>query len=124
MLYITLNSITILQFHEFSPLQIVSDDDVLHHYMYVNVCMQAPLYQMNATRPCDVYRDRTLQYIVSSGLHELSAPPTTRRLRGRRNLLPNKSKQAWGLSELYFAPVQKAERPFFPLILANCVMSQ
>ena len=70
MLYITLNSITILQFHEFSPLQIVSDDDVLHHYMYVNVCMQAPLYQMNATRPCDVYRGRTLQYIVSSGLHE------------------------------------------------------
>ena len=78
---------TILQFHEFLPY-----DDV-HHYMYVNVCMQTPLYQMNATRPCDVYRGRTLQYIVSSGLHELSAPPTTRRLRGRRNLLPNKSKQ-------------------------------
>ena len=95
MLYITLNSITILQFHEFSPLQIVSDDDVLHHYMYVNVCMQAPLYQMNATRPCDVYRDRTLQYIVSSGLHEhktVGSSDDASSKRGR-NLLPNKSKQ-------------------------------
>ena len=55
---ITLNGITILRFHEFLPLQIVSDDDV-HHYIYVNVCMQAPLYQMNATRPCDVYRGRS-----------------------------------------------------------------
>ena len=113
MLCITLSSITILQFHEFLPLQIVSDDDV-HHYMYVNVCMQAPLYQMNATRPCDVYRGRssTLQYIVSSSLHELSAPPTTRRLRGR-NLLPNKSKQ--GASVSYILRRCRRQRPFFPL---------
>ena len=106
-------SITILQFHEFLPLQIVSDDDV-HHYMYVNVCMQTPLYQMNATRPCDVYRGRssTLQYIVAAFMNTRLSAPTTRRLRGR-NLLPNKSKQ--GASVSYILRRCRRQRPFFPL---------